>query len=522
MAAVQAMTGSGGWPMSRLPDARTAGRSSAAPTSQTSRATGCRRSGRCSRASPEPGGKQRAQVEAAGGRLAAGPGRAGPAARRHGRPDGRRCSRPRRRRSRPPFDPANGGWGRAPKFPQPMTVEYLLRRHLATGDSRPLAIARRTLDAMADGGIHDQLGGGFHRYATDARWLVPHFEQMLYDNAQLARVYLHAWQLTGDERYRAVATGTLDYLLRELMTAGRRVRGQPGRGHRRRRGAHASPGGSARSARCSARMRRSSRPPTGSPTTGNWEGVTILSRVMDDDDLAGRDDLAGGRPGRRPRPGRTWRPDRRRRRRATGRRTHRLLERRGLRPQPGRDDKALAAWNGLAIAAFAEASAALDGIDPATAARYRDAARAAAATIVEGLVAPDGVPRPVLEGRPRGGHGRARGLHASRRRPPGPLRGDLRRTLVRHRAWPRGPRAGPFHRSRWRLLRHRRRRTSAWSPAPRTSRTTPSRRATRWPPWACSACTPGPARAPIARPRNVPCARSFRSWPGTRRASHSG
>ena len=70
-----------------------------------------------------------------------------------------------------------------------MTIEYLLRRAVATGDQRPLAIARRSLDAMADGGIHDQLGGGFHRYATDAIWLVPHFEQMLYDNAQLARVY---------------------------------------------------------------------------------------------------------------------------------------------------------------------------------------------------------------------------------------------------------------------------------------------------------------------------------------------
>ena len=92
------------------------------------------------------------------------------------------------------FDSANGGWGGAPKFPQPMTIEYLLRRHLATGDPRPLAVARRSLDAMADGGLRDQLGGGFHRYSTDARWLVPHFEQMLYDNAQLARVYVHAWR----------------------------------------------------------------------------------------------------------------------------------------------------------------------------------------------------------------------------------------------------------------------------------------------------------------------------------------
>jgi len=114
------------------------------------------------------------------------------------------------------FDATNGGWGGAPRFPQPMTIEYLLRRAATTGDLRALRVARRSLDAMADGGIHDQLGGGFHRYATDAIWLVPHFEQMLYDNAQLARVYIHAWQLTGDPRYREVAEGTLEYLAREL------------------------------------------------------------------------------------------------------------------------------------------------------------------------------------------------------------------------------------------------------------------------------------------------------------------
>ncbi|HEU5204742.1 MAG TPA: thioredoxin domain-containing protein, partial [Candidatus Limnocylindrales bacterium] len=116
------------------------------------------------------------------------------------------------------FDAHNGGWGSAPKFPQPMTIEFLLRRAAATGDSRPLAIARRSLDAMADGGVRDQLGGGFHRYSTDAEWLAPHFEQMLYDNAQLARVYVHAWALTGDARYRAVAEGALDYMTRELTT----------------------------------------------------------------------------------------------------------------------------------------------------------------------------------------------------------------------------------------------------------------------------------------------------------------
>src|SRR5206468_770590 len=90
------------------------------------------------------------------------------------------------------------------------------RRWVEAQDARALAMARRTLDRMADGGIHDQLGGGFHRYATDAIWLVPHFEKMLYDNGQLARVYLHAWQATGEARYLEVAEDTLDYLLRDL------------------------------------------------------------------------------------------------------------------------------------------------------------------------------------------------------------------------------------------------------------------------------------------------------------------
>ena len=94
------------------------------------------------------------------------------------------------------FDTLNGSWGGAPKFPQPMTLDFLLGR-IAGGDRRPVAMVRYTLDRMADGGIHDQLGGGFHRYATDPIWLVPHFEQMLYDNAQLARAYLHAWDQIG-------------------------------------------------------------------------------------------------------------------------------------------------------------------------------------------------------------------------------------------------------------------------------------------------------------------------------------
>ena len=250
MAAVQAMTGGGGWPMSVFltpdgqpfyggtyyPDEPRHGMPSFRQVLE-----GVERAWR----------EERAEVEAAGGRIVDG---LVEQARLPATTDdpSEALLEAATAAIEASFDPGNGGWGRAPKFPQPMTIEYLLRRHLATGDARPLAIARRSLDAMADGGIHDQLGGGFHRYSTDARWLVPHFEQMLYDNAQLARVYIHAWQVTGDERYREVATGTLDYMIRELHDRGRRVRGEPGRRHERRRGRDVHLDRRTRSGPCSA------------------------------------------------------------------------------------------------------------------------------------------------------------------------------------------------------------------------------------------------------------------------------
>ncbi len=253
-----------------------------------------------------------------------------------------------------------------------MTIEYLLRRHLATGDARPLAIARRSLDAMADGGIHDQLGGGFHRYSTDAKWLVPHFEQMLYDNAQLARVYLHAWQVTGDERYLDVATGTLDYILRELTTGDGAfaasqdadTQGTEGLTFTWRAAEVREVVGDDWALFEAA---------DGVTDTGNWEGTTILSRIVSDADLAARFELTEAEVGTRL---------------AESRR--RLLARRAGRPQPARDDKALGAWNGLAIAAFADAAVALDATDPQLAAGYRAAAERAAETIVVGLLGPDG------------------------------------------------------------------------------------------------------------------------------------
>lgn len=114
------------------------------------------------------------------------------------------------------YDATNGGFGGAPKFPPAMSLEFLLHTFYRTQDKQALNIVSHTCRKMAEGGIYDQLGGGFHRYATDARWLIPHFEKMLYDNALLARLYLHYYQVSHDQATRAVAEGVLDYVIREM------------------------------------------------------------------------------------------------------------------------------------------------------------------------------------------------------------------------------------------------------------------------------------------------------------------
>ena len=274
------------------------------------------------------------------------------------------------------FDRVNGGWGRAPKFPQAMTIEFLLRRHVATGDPAALDVALRSLAAMAAGGIHDQLGGGFHRYATDARWLVPHFEQMLYDNAQLARVYAHAWALTGDPALLAALTGVLDYVVRELTT--------PDGGFAASQDADTDGEEGATFTWTAAEVRELLGDGAalvsaayGVTDEGNWEGRTILSRVRGDAELAERFGLAVDEVGRRLAASRAS-----------------LLARRASRAQPARDDKVLAAWNGLAIAAFADASRSLAAAgDPALAelaARYREAATRAADAVLDNLRTADG------------------------------------------------------------------------------------------------------------------------------------
>jgi len=117
------------------------------------------------------------------------------------------------------YDSLDGGFGAAPKFPPAMTLEFLLRTYHRSGAKEALEIGVHTCRKMANGGIYDQLGGGFHRYSTDAKWLVPHFEKMLYDNALLSRLYLHLYQVTREEWARTIAEGTLDYVLREMTDA---------------------------------------------------------------------------------------------------------------------------------------------------------------------------------------------------------------------------------------------------------------------------------------------------------------
>ncbi|HXV35034.1 MAG TPA: thioredoxin domain-containing protein [Gaiellaceae bacterium] len=213
------------------------------------------------------------------------------------------------------FDPVEGGWGPAPKFPAASTIELLLRLHAAGRDEEALGMARLTLDRMASGGMYDLLGGGFHRYSVDAHWLVPHFEKMLYDNALLASAYVHAFAVTGEERYRRVTEETLDYVLRELLL----------------------PEGGLASAQ-----------------DADTEGVEGLTFTWTEEELAA---VLG-----EPRPdwllpfehGRSiLRADIPAEARAT------LLAERERRPQPLRDDKALASWNGLALAALAQAGARL-------------------------------------------------------------------------------------------------------------------------------------------------------------------
>ena len=215
------------------------------------------------------------------------------------------------------FDRDWGGWGGAPKFPQASTLEFLLRMHLR-GDEDALPMVTQTLDAMAAGGMYDLVGGGFHRYSVDREWLVPHFEKMLYDNALLAAAYLHAWVVTGNERYRRVTEETVDYMLRELVL----------------------PEGGFASAQ-----------------DADTDGVEGLTFTWTADEGVREELLQPFEDGRSVLRGELADDER-----------ARLFELRERRPKPLRDDKAITAWNGLALAALAEAGRRLERVD------YLDAA----------------------------------------------------------------------------------------------------------------------------------------------------
>jgi hypothetical protein len=376
MGAVQAMTGQGGWPMSVFlgPDGRPFYAGTYFPDTPRHGMASFRQVLEGVRRAWDD---QRAEVEATGAHVvdALLAGRSGTGSRATGLPDGSTLEHAVATLEAS-FDPVQGGWGGAPKFPAPMTIELLLRRHVVTGDPRPLAMALRTLDAMAAGGIHDQLGGGFHRYATDAIWLVPHFEQMLYDNAQLARVYLHAWALTGSPAYLETASGTLDFVLRDLQT--------PDGGFAASLDADTGGIEGATFTWTAGEIRGALGESAdlfavayGVTEQGNWEDRSILSRVVDDRRLAERFGLSVPEVHHRLSAARAA-----------------LLAHRSSRARPARDDKVLAAWNGLAIAALAEAARAMaasgDPVLGDRAARYRAAAEQAAAVVLDGLGRPDG------------------------------------------------------------------------------------------------------------------------------------
>jgi uncharacterized protein YyaL (SSP411 family) len=216
------------------------------------------------------------------------------------------------------FDREWGGWGGAPKFPPASTLEFLLRMHLR-GDEDALPMVTQTLDAMAAGGMYDLVGGGFHRYSVDREWLVPHFEKMLYDNALLAAAYLHGSVVTGDERYRRVTEETLDYMLRELLL----------------------PEGGFASAQ--------------DADTNGVEGLTFTWTA---DEGVREELLQPFEHGRSVIRGELGDEER-----------ARLFEIREHRPKPLRDDKAITAWNGLALAALAEAGRRFERADYLEAAR---------------------------------------------------------------------------------------------------------------------------------------------------------
>jgi len=260
------------------------------------------------------------------------------------------------------YDSINGGFGGAPKFPPSMTLEFLLRTHVRTGNQEALEMVKYTCSKMANGGMYDQIGGGFHRYSTDARWLVPHFEKMLYDNALLSRLYLHYFQVSGEQSARETVEGILDYVLREMT--------HPDGGFYSTQDAD-SEGHEGKffvwdikDIRQTLGEKDASIFSTYYNTTegGNFEGKNIPNVTRSKDEIAKSLGISGAELD-------TLLKESRRK----------LFELRETRIKPDRDEKILTAWNGLMLACFAEAGVILNRPG------YTDAARRNAEFVLANL-----------------------------------------------------------------------------------------------------------------------------------------
>jgi uncharacterized protein YyaL (SSP411 family) len=274
------------------------------------------------------------------------------------------------------FDERYGGFGGAPKFPQAPVIEFLIARAGASGESRAGEMALRTLRAMAAGGIHDQLAGGFHRYSVDRTWTVPHFEKMLYDNALLARAYLHGWALDGERALLDVSLGALAWVMEEMQGA--------------EGGFHAALDADSEGAEgrfyvwTAAEIERELG--ADAPVAMRWLGVTEEGNFTDPHEPVGGLNVLTDRAGDGDEP-----PDRAERKRIRSS----LLAARARRARPGLDDKRLTSWNALMITALAEAASALqqrapDDVDAGLSERMLAAAVRCAEFILSSLRDGDG------------------------------------------------------------------------------------------------------------------------------------
>jgi len=272
-------------------------------------------------------------------------------------------------------DAVEGGFGRAPKFPHAMAIDFLLRLQSRAGspppagaitlapDPRLLPLVELTLDKMAGGGIYDQVGGGFHRYSTDAQWLVPHFEKMLYDNALLSLAYLHAWQVTGNERYQRICEETLNYVLREMTDrAGGFYSTQDADSEGEEGKFYVLTSDEIRAV-LGADDATAIEMLWGISAVGNFEGKNVPHLARAEKDVAAA--LGIGEPELRS---------------LVASARQRLYDARAKRIAPGKDDKVLAAWNGLMLRSFSEAARVLGRAD------YRGAALANASFLLEHMM----------------------------------------------------------------------------------------------------------------------------------------